>query len=117
MQLTIINSVGTAPLVLLAGFGPALPDDPAPARAKVPAKAAFHPPERLRAGSDFIRTEAPGYATPAWYDATGDGRPDLVVGQFQGGKIQVFPSLEDGSRAVGQWMRAGGKVAEVPGVW
>jgi hypothetical protein len=47
----------------------------------------------------------------------GDGKPDLLVGQFNGGKIQVFKGLGGGKFAKGAWLRAGDTVAEVPGVW
>lgn len=74
-------------------------------------------PVRMIAGGNPIRTEAPGYAAPAWHDATGDGRPDLVVGQFNAGKMWLFESSEDGVLAQGTWMEAAGNVAKVPGVW
>ena len=41
----------------------------------------------------------------------------LVVGQFSGGKIKVFHSMGDGKFAKGEWLKAGGEVAKVPGVW
>jgi hypothetical protein len=46
-----------------------------------------------------------------------DGRKDLVVGQFRGGKMRVYRSLGEGRLEAGRWLEAGGKVAEVPGVW
>jgi len=77
----------------------------------------FEAPVRLTAGGEAIRTEAPGYASPCWADVDGDGRKDLIVGQFAGGKMKVYRNLGDGELAAGEWLEAGGDVAEVPGVW
>jgi FG-GAP-like repeat len=72
---------------------------------------------RLRAGGAAVRVESPGYACPCWADIDGDGKKDLLVGQFAQGKIRVFKNLGDGKLAAGAWLQAEGQVAEVPGVW
>lgn len=77
----------------------------------------FHPPVRLKAGGVPIRVEVPGYAAPCLADVDGDGIPDLLVGQFNKGKIQVFKGLGGGKFARGTWLQAEGQAAEVPGVW
>jgi hypothetical protein len=77
----------------------------------------FHPPVRLKAGGVPIRVEAPGYAAPCLADLDGKGKMDLLVGQFNKGKIQVFKGLGAGKFAKGTWLQAEGTVAEVPGVW
>ena len=77
----------------------------------------FHPPVRLKAGGVPIRVESPGYAAPCLADVDGDGKLDLLVGQFSGGKIRVYKGLGGGKFAKGTWLKAGGKAAEVPGVW
>jgi hypothetical protein len=77
----------------------------------------FAPPVRLTADGVPIRVEAPGYACPCLADVDGDGKLDLLVGQFNGGKIQFFKGLGGGKFAKGTWLQAEGKVAEVPGVW
>jgi hypothetical protein len=68
--------------------------------------------------------EAPGFAAPCWADADGDGKKDLVVGQFTKGKLKVYRNLGSGKLAEGsdklaegKWLEAEGSVAEVPGVW
>ncbi len=81
------------------------------------AAAEFQPPTRLKAGKDAIRVESPGYAFPCYVDVDGDGKKDLLVGQFAQGKIQVFKGLGGTKFAAGTWLQAEGKVAEVPGVW
>lgn len=77
----------------------------------------FEAPVRLKAGDAFVRVESPGYAAPCWADVDGDGKKDLLVGQFHGGKIHVHKNLGDGKLAPGEWLKAEGAVAEVPGVW
>ncbi|MSR63691.1 MAG: VCBS repeat-containing protein [Planctomycetes bacterium] len=77
----------------------------------------FAEPVRLRAGEAYVRVESPGWAAPCWHDVDGDGKKDLVVGQFHDGKMRVYRSLGEGKLAEGRWLEAGGKVAQVPGVW
>ncbi len=79
--------------------------------------AEFERPVRLKANGVPIRVESPGFAAPCWVDIDGDGKKDLLVGQFNGGKIRVFKNLGGGKLAAGTWLQAGGKAAEVPGVW
>jgi len=77
----------------------------------------FEPPVRLKVGEAAIRVESPGYAAPCWADLPGGGKKQLLVGQFNQGKIQVFKHLGAEKFASGNWLQAEGKVAEVPGVW
>ena len=79
--------------------------------------AEFEAPVRLKADGVPVRVESPGYAAPCWADIDGDGKKDLLVGQFNGGKIHVHKNLGDGKLAPSQWLQAEGAVAEVPGVW
>lgn len=79
--------------------------------------AEFEPPVRLTAGAAAVRVEAPGYAAPCWADLDGDGKNELLVGQFRQGKIKVFRHAGGTRFAPGRWLEAGGKAAEVPGVW
>lgn len=81
------------------------------------AAADFAPPVRLTAGGAAVRVESPGYACPCLADVDGDGKMDLLVGQFAKGKIRVFKGLGGLDFAGGAWLQAGGAVAEVPGVW
>ena len=77
----------------------------------------FELPIRLKAGGAAIRVESPGYAAPAWVDINGDGQMHLLVGQFRDGKIRVFKHLDAETFEPGDWLKAEGEVAEVPGVW
>src|SRR5215471_16473320 len=79
--------------------------------------AEFQPPMLLKADGKAIRVESPGYAAPCWADLDGKGKKDLLVGQFNGGKIRVYKNRGGGKLAAGAWLQAGGKDAEVPGVW
>lgn len=77
----------------------------------------FEAPVMLMGGDEPVRVDSPGYAAPCWADVNGDGRMDLLVGQFSGGKIKVYPGGADGKLAKGEFLEAGGEVASVPGVW
>jgi hypothetical protein len=77
----------------------------------------FDKPVRLKGGDEFVRVESPGYAAPCWDDIDGDGKKDLLVGQFNQGKIRVYKGLGGEKLAKGEWLKAEGKVATVPGVW
>jgi hypothetical protein len=79
--------------------------------------AEFQRPVRVLGGGDPVRVESPGYAAPCLADLDGDGKKDLLVGQFNQGKIKVYKSLGEGKFAAGEWLKAEGNVAEVPGVW
>ena len=74
-------------------------------------------PVRLKAGGVPSASKAPATRRPCWADVDGDGKKDLLVGQFNQGKIRVFKNLGDGKFAAGVWLQAEGQVAEVPGVW
>ena len=82
-----------------------------------PPGAAFEAPVRLKAGDSFVQVESPGYAAPCWHDVDGDRKGDLVVGQFNQGKLRIYRGLGKGKLAPGTWLQAEGKVAQVPGVW
>lgn len=81
----------------------------------------FEPPQKLQAAGKVVDTEEPGYASPCLADIDGDNVPELLVGQFNGGKIGVHKGSrsEDGKLSFGArtWLQAGGADAEIPGVW
>ena len=77
----------------------------------------FHEPKVLTSGGKPIKIESPGFACPAWVDLDGDGREELLIGQFAKGKISVFQHNGDLTFGDREWLQAGGEDAEVPGVW
>ncbi len=79
--------------------------------------AEFQPPVRLEVDGTPVRVESPGYAAPCWADIDGDGKKDLLVGQFNQGKIRVYKNLGGGKLAAGAWLKADEIDAEIPGVW
>ena len=81
------------------------------------AGAEFDDPVMLKAGGKTITLDAPGHAAPCLADIDGDGTKDLLVGQFASGRIKIYKGLGNGRFADGKWLKADGKIAEVPGVW
>jgi hypothetical protein len=73
-------------------------------------------PVRLLAGGQPINVDI-GHAAPFVADLTGEGKPALLVGQFGGGKLRIYPN--SGSKAEPKfdkfaYLQAGGKEASVP---
>jgi len=81
----------------------------------------FAEPKQINGGDKAIEVESPGYAAPGLADLSGDGVPDLLVGQFKDGKLGFYKGSKDdkGNLTFGahEWLQAGGEVAKIPGVW
>lgn len=73
-------------------------------------------PFRVTAAGGPVDVET-GHAAPLLHDWNGDGRPDLLVGQFGQGRMRIY--LNEGAAGKPafsnhQWFEAGGKIASVP---
>lgn len=58
-----------------------------------------------------------GHAAPFVGDFDGDGNPDLLVGQFGDGKLQIFMNIgrrEDPKFGAPAWFQASGNEGRVP---
>jgi hypothetical protein len=87
-----------------------------PALADEPTGPRLAKPVQIQAGGKPISVEV-GHAAPCVADIHGDGKPVLLVGQFGGGKLRVYPNK--GTRAEPRfdaftYLQAGGKEASVP---
>lgn len=73
-------------------------------------------PVRLKAAGEYIDTDI-GHAAPYVYDIDGDGKRDLLVGQFGDGKLRIYKN--EGSNdapdyAEVAWFHARGELVKVP---
>ncbi|MBI3928407.1 MAG: VCBS repeat-containing protein [Armatimonadetes bacterium] len=78
--------------------------------------ASLEEPFLVQAGDRPIQVEI-GHAAPLPVDYDGDGRRDLLVGQFGDGKLRIYRNQgSDESPAFGsfEYFRAGAKEATVP---
>src|SRR5262245_51505722 len=81
-----------------------------------PADAGLAPPVKVLAAGKPIDVEV-GHAAPCVADFKGDGTLCLLVGQFGGGKLRLYPNA--GTKAEPrfdklEWFHAGGKLGTVP---
>ena len=76
----------------------------------------FEKPVRLTVRGTAISAEG-GYAAPCMADVNGDGNPELLVWQFNGGRIRCYGVTGKFVLSEGDWIQAGGKTAIIPGIW
>ena len=81
----------------------------------VPQASPFQPPVRVSAGVAPLRVPTPGFASPCWGDVDGDGKPDLLVGDFAS-EIRAYRHVGGGGFANGVPLQAGGRLLQVPDI-
>ena len=87
-------------IVALAGSGIVQADEmsfPALAPAEIPGAPTLGAPFLVMAGDEPVWTGKHGLAAPALWDWDGDGRRDLLVGEFETNSGDSFPMGPDGS--------------------
>jgi hypothetical protein len=89
--------------------------------AAVQANAAqFETPFRATAAGTVVHVAEPGYACPTIHDLDGDGKKDLIVGQFKEGKMKFYKNIGTKGKpayAKGVWLSSGAGPAVIPGIW
>jgi hypothetical protein len=81
------------------------------------APAGFLPPVKVHAGGKPLDVQRSGHAAPFFGDFDGDGKRDLLVGQFHEGRLRVYRNLGTDRQPrldAFTWFEAGGKIAGVP---
>ncbi len=76
-----------------------------------PAEPLFQTPFRVKINDDFIVVDA-HHAAPIYDDIDGDGLKELLVGQFQEGRIRLYENYGTNERPVFKtftWLEAGGE--------
>jgi hypothetical protein len=75
------------------------------------------PPVQIRAGEQPIDTDV-GHAAPFVADMNGDGKRDLLVGQFGDGALRIYTNIGTNElpkfEGKFEWFMAGGVKGKVP---
>lgn len=75
----------------------------------------FEEPFKVMVGDNPIDVPV-GHAAPFMHDITGNGLPDLLVGQFGQGRVRLLPNVgSPGEPRFSEWsyLEAGGKPAAI----
>ena len=71
----------------------------------------FEDPVMSKDDNGPIRVESLGYASPSLADINGDGKKELLVGQFYQGNVWVDPQEPDGNYVSGSKLMINGSAA------
>ena len=75
------------------------------------------PPVHVLAAGQPLDVERSGHAAPFVGDFDGDGKLDLLVGQFHDGRLRIYRNVGTNREPKFDsytWFEAGGKIASVP---
>jgi hypothetical protein len=75
------------------------------------------PPVQIEAGRRPLDVERSGHSAPFLGDFDGDGLPDLLVGQYDEGKLRIYLNRGSNERPKFddfEWFQAGGQAGRVP---
>lgn len=75
------------------------------------------PPVHVLAGGQPLDVERSGHAAPTVGDFDGDGKPDLLVGQYDGGMLRIYRNTGTAAAPVFDthtYFAAGGQTGRVP---
>ena len=88
-----------------------------PAAAVAQAPPGFLPPVKIHAAGKPIDVQRSGHAAPFVGDFDGDGKLDLLVGQYHEGRLRIYRNVGTNREPKFDsytWFEAGGKIASVP---
>ncbi|MGH7128117.1 MAG: FG-GAP repeat domain-containing protein [Planctomycetaceae bacterium] len=74
-------------------------------------------PVQLEAAGRPIDVERSGHAAPFFGDMDGDGRRDLLVGEYREGRLRIYRNTGSDTQpsfAEYEWFHAGGELGRVP---
>jgi hypothetical protein len=77
----------------------------------------FLPPVKIQAGGRPIDVERSGHSAPFVGDFDGDGKLDLLVGEYHDGRLRIYRNIGTNKEPkfdTFTWFQAGGKIANVP---
>ena len=90
---------------------------PAGAATTAPLDPELSPPVRVEAAGKPVESGSVGHAAPFVGDFDGDGKPDLLVGQFQDGSMTVYRNegaAREPKLSSGQPFKTGADLGVVP---